>query len=475
MKKIFTITLAALLVVFAATSCVKEFLDIKPRGSDIATKIEHFQGLLDAKNFMSFSGSTYMHMGEELCGDAQTLERLLSSEKDKGVYAFKFDRDPFRSENTCDEWESSYSKIYTCNFIINNVMNAENGTEAQKKAVWAEAKMQRAYMHFFASIMFSKHYNEATAATDLAVPIVTEAATENSSTYTRPTVKEFYDWIISEMKEAIPFLPEGYGVTRCSVAAGNYLLGRIYWYMGDYQNALTCLSTSLSKVKGFEGTPVKFLSFRDNAAIWTGAAGYFTSFVDVGYNPESLLIRYLASTTYVSATQASFHYVKPEYVAKYKEGDLRKRFLGPGKPDATQLRLVTRQFFNIMCDLPELYFMLAECEARVGSESNARDLMLEYRKSRFDSDDNAAIPAEISSKEDLIRFIVDERNLEYIGRGASVIDMKRLWDDPIFEAKKANFTHPVKDGETYTLTSVDQLTWKIPLRIKKFHADWQDN
>lgn len=232
----------------------------------------------------------------------------------------------------------------------------------------------------------------------------------------------------------------------------------------------------MTLVKGFDGTPVKLNSFRDNYSAWYNASkGYFNTFTTLGYNPESLLFKYMTSTTMVSATQVAFHYVKSEYADMFKEGDYRALLLAPSTTDATMKRPVTRQDYNFCGDLPDLYMMLAECEARVGVEDDARSLMLEYRKARFDTDANAAIPASVSSKEDLIRFIVNERTLEYIARGVSVIDAKRLWNDPLFTAKKAALTHPVKDGETYSVTSEDQLTWKIPIKVMKFHPDWQNN
>lgn len=477
MKKSIILALSAILVVSSATSCVKEFLDIKPRGSDVATKIEHYQGLLSSQNFMSYTSPTYFHMGEELCGDAKTLERIQSSEKDKGLFAFKFDRDPFQSEDACYEWEIPYARIYTCNFIIANVMNAETGTDAQKKEILAEARMHRAFYHYFASIMFSKHYDAATAATDLAVPIVTKAETEPTVKYERATVKTLFDWVINEMKESLSDLPDAWqNNSRCTKAAGNMMLGKVYWYMGDYQNALTHLRQAVTLTKNLKGSPVTFNSYRNNHSAWYNASKkYYTSYTTNGYNPESLLLKYIVSTTMVSATSAAFHYVKTEYVQMYGEGDLRAYLLAPSTTDATMMRPVARTDHNFCGDLPDLYMMLAECEARVGSESDARSLMLEYRKARFDTDEHAAIPASVSSKEDLIKFIVNERTLEYIARGVSVIDMKRLWNDPLFASKKANFTHPIKGGDTYSVTSEDQLTWKIPIKVFKFHPEWQNN
>lgn len=471
MKKIlFSICFVGTLIL---SSCsMSDFLDVKPRGKEIATKMDHFVGELNHSTLLSFAGNIYFaNLGEELTNYPAPMEKLMAQQKEPGVLAFKYDNAPFANEYVSTEWDNYYSKIYQYNAIIDGVMDAVDGTELQKRQIQAEARVQRAYMHFCAAMMFTKPYNAATAATDLSVPIVTKADTQGSEGYTRATTKEFYDWIIAEMKAALDIIPDGYGITRCYSAAANILLGRVYWYIGDYQNALTYLKTGYDKVQA--DSHYKFLNYRANDNTWKGTKAFYNTYPDLWNSSETIIVRYITLTDLVNESSPIL-FIKPEYVDMYAEGDLRINHLT--KHAATGgMRPAGRKTHNLMVDLPELYFMLAECEARVGSEANARDLMLEYRKSRFADDASAAIPQTVATKDELIKFIVSERILEYPARGASVIDMKRLWNDPLFQFKKANFTHTVIGGETYTMDEAAQLTWKIPYTVKKFHADWQDN
>ena len=395
----------------------------------------------------------------------------MAQQKEPGVLAFKYDNAPFENEYASSEWDNNYSKIYQYNAIIDGVMNAVDGTEQQKRQIQAEARVQRAYMHFCAAMMFTKPYNAATAATDLSVPIVTKADTQGSEGYTRATVKELYDWIIAEMKDALNIIPDGFGITRCYSAAANILLGRVYWYIGDYQNALTYLKAGYEKVQA--DSHYKFLSYRTNDVTWKGAKTFYNTYPDLWNSSEVIIVRYITLTDLVNESNPIL-FIKPEYVDMYAEGDLRINHLTT-HPATGGMRPAGRKTHNLMIDLPELYFMLAECEARAGSEANARELMLEYRKSRFADDESAAIPETVTGKDELIKFIVNERILEYPARGASVIDMKRLWNDPMFQFKKAAFTHTVVGGETYTMDESAQLTWKIPYSVKKYHTDWMDN
>lgn len=455
------------------SSCsMSDFLDVKPRGKEIATKMDHFVGELNHTTLLSFAGNMYFaNLGEELTNYPSPMERLMAQQKEPGVLAFKYDNAPFENEYASSEWDNNYSKIYQYNAIIDGVMNAVDGTEQQKRQIQAEARVQRAYMHFCAAMMFTKPYNAATAATDLSVPIVTKADTQGSEGYTRATVKELYDWIIAEMKDALNIIPDGFGITRCYSAAANILLGRVYWYIGDYQNALTYLKAGYEKVQA--DSHYKFLSYRTNDVTWKGAKTFYNTYPDLWNSSEVIIVRYITLTDLVNESNPIL-FIKPEYVDMYAEGDLRINHLTT-HPATGGMRPAGRKTHNLMIDLPELYFMLAESEARAGSEANARELMLEYRKSRFADDESAAIPETVTGKDELIKFIVNERILEYPARGASVIDMKRLWNDPLFQFKKANFTHTVVGGETYTMDEAAQLTWKIPYMVKKYHTDWQDN
>ena len=86
---------------------------------------------------------------------------------------------------------------------------------------------------------------------------------------------------------------------------------------------------------------------------------------------------------------------------------------------------------------------------------------------------NSPVPASVTTDDDLVRFIVDERMREYMMTGLRWFDLRRLWNDPLFPDLKSACTHT--DGtNVYTLTE-ERLTYRIPPQVLDFSSDWTDN
>ena len=57
--------------------------------------------------------------------------------------------------------------------------------------------------------------------------------------------------------------------------------------------------------------------------------------------------------------------------------------------------------------------------------------------------------------------------------GMRWFDIRRLWNDPLFQEDKQNYTHT--DGQNiYTLTE-DRLVFRIPPKVLSFSTDWENN
>ena len=69
-------------------------------------------------------------------------------------------------------------------------------------------------------------------------------------------------------------------------------------------------------------------------------------------------------------------------------------------------------------------------------------------------------------------FAFEERMREQLGFGSSWFDMKRLWNDPLFQDLKQYYVHPV-GKETYTLTD-ERLKMKIPPTVIAWHPDYEN-
>ena len=71
--------------------------------------------------------------------------------------------------------------------------------------------------------------------------------------------------------------------------------------------------------------------------------------------------------------------------------------------------------------------MLAECEARAGSESEAKRILKEFRSYRL-LDGYEDVPASVKTKEELIRFCAEEQTREFVGTGYRFYNVRRLWN-----------------------------------------------
>lgn len=73
----------------------------------------------------------------------------------------------------------------------------------------------------------------------------------------------------------------------------------------------------------------------------------------------------------------------------------------------------------------------------------------------------------ISDRNEMIRFVIDERQREFALSGYRWFDIRRLSVDPLFAGK--TYTHVIYDInglalETYTLTP-DRMTLRFPLKL----------
>ena len=129
MKK-YIILLASALAFWSCT----DYLDVKPRGYDIASRIEHYEGLLFGTDIaMLFTSFPQMCM--ECYTDEDGYANAYSTVGSYVCNGYKWERDIYREDQTCGEWNSFTTLLYNYNVIIAEVMDAENGTEEEKLAI----------------------------------------------------------------------------------------------------------------------------------------------------------------------------------------------------------------------------------------------------------------------------------------------------------------------------------------------------
>ncbi len=137
-------------------------------------------------------------------------------------------------------WRKYYNDIYEANVVLEGIDKA-TGSDALRQSVKGEAYMNRAYAHFMLVNIFAKHYNAATASTDLGVPYMSQTEKEPGASYKRDNIQYVYDMVekdaelgLSLVNEQFMKIPK-YHWSKASIHA---FFSRFYLFKGDWEKSL---------------------------------------------------------------------------------------------------------------------------------------------------------------------------------------------------------------------------------------------
>ena len=161
-----------LTALISQVSCRKEFLEIVPKGQQIATMTKDYRQILNMNYLMQSTAGVYM--GDEIVA----LQPFINEHTLRVQRLFRYADRIYEADQLPDELsdEQGYiRRLYLFNKIINEVMGSKGGSEAEKKAILAEDKAGRAICNFMFLSDFSTPYNPNTAGTELGIPELTQA------------------------------------------------------------------------------------------------------------------------------------------------------------------------------------------------------------------------------------------------------------------------------------------------------------
>lgn len=477
MKKIF------ITILFAAVtlSGCKKYLDIRPKGYTIPEYYDDFAKLLN-DNALNRVGGAYVNY---ITDDVQAgREKDKSTSADYPLYAlnkrnlYEFQHGAIFEDGQSDAfYEPAYDHIYTYNTVINHVESVTDASEARKKQLKAEALVGRAFEYFNLVNAYAAHYDPATAATDLGVPLV--LTDDIYFKYKRNTVGEVYKQIVSDLEEAFPYLgtsaPHKFRPTKGIAYA---FLSKLNLYMGNYEEALKNANEALKLYSNL----IDYDVYTTKKGTW-GRVHYMDvdgktaiSFPDVKDSKETVWGRVAASSSSHIFTEV---YASKDLLDTYKAnlpvGAEDKRlslFFLDGKSEfgsgivSFPGRVLWGPYvdFNTGLGTAELYLIAAECEARVGSKDKALTHLNTLRTNRIVGN----TPLVAATNDDALKIALDERRREmpYLGI-TRLADLKRLNKDPRF-AKTITHETTNSDGlvtSTYTLAPND-LRYVLPIPPK---------
>jgi hypothetical protein len=453
-KYIFGLALA--LILFSYTSCKKEFLEIIPKESQIAINTKDYELMLNANYLLASNGGAFM--GDEIAA----LDPHFQSLSIRKQRLFKFEDRIYEIDELPAELNGSetyINRLYLFNKIINEVMDSKKGTDAQKRAILAEAKAGRAICNFMFLTDFSTPYNATTAATDLGIPNLTEADVTLKD-FSRLTQKENYELIIKDFDEAMPDLGVLAHRRKISKLAAKFYLARVYMAMNNYTAAKPVLDEAFLELPK---STIPLALYNYNVVLDPNAVGtwfpvlfgaVFSGIPNAAANTEYIYDISAGVAEYTGPAANAF-VISPQTIALFDPLDKRPNLFDNTEFSGSAVFPLGMKrplgfFAPVGPSLSDLYLMRAECRARANELPGA---VADIELVRVKRSGTPSVPAAIAGNQQaLVRYVLDERIREFTFTGMRWLDMRRLSNDPIYSSH-VKYTHELRNATTGAVTS----------------------
>ncbi|SEW51597.1 RagB/SusD family nutrient uptake outer membrane protein [Chitinophaga arvensicola] len=391
------------------------FLDKKPNTNIvIPSTLDDMTQLLDNQDVFSFCtpASGIMSADEYYYPTQESFDAVFSKTEKN---CFTWNKDIYGGEKEIPEWNAPYKAIFYSNVVLEGWEKLSNGEKESEKGAYVKAwaLFNRSYNYFNLVQAFALPYDQATASSDLGVPLKLTA--DINDVQKRATVQETYDRIISDLEASIKLFTiaiSSKNLNRPSRSAGFALLARVYNYMRNYDKSLQAADSSLSI----------YSTLIDYNTLDPEAYEPFTN-----YNTE-LVYYSITNTTYQAVTvNSGSSTIDTALVGLYDQNDLRKAiFFNVDKENYSM-----RSGYNGIGGYPftglavdEVYLLKAEGQARAGSLDAAKSTLNSLLINRYKT--GTYKPMTGTSKTEILNAIVSERRKELIWRGLRWSDIKRL-------------------------------------------------
>ena len=435
-------TLTLLIVFLPILTGCEKFLDEKQNQSLITPgQVQDLQSLLDNNSQINNSDVNSAEISADNYflteGDFNSL-----SEFERNMYVWN----PVNlfEPGINNAWVIMYAKIYKANVVLYEIEKIDKSVDI---SLWNNLKGQalflRAKSFLQVASVWSPAYDSTIDGKDLGIPLRLDPNFNTKST--RSSVHETYSQIVSDLKLAIPLLPESpIHVFRASKAAVYGMLARTYLFMREYRQAGLYADSCLQ--------------LKDNLMDYNiPIEGYFDpseSYPFTRFNPEVI---YEETMEYPS----SLYYgnIAEELYRSYDENDLRKAvFFNTGGIGPEGFRGDYDGSLGIFAGLAtdEVILTRAECYAREGNlvaaMTDLNTLMIKRWKNN-----GTFVPFTASDPSDALKKILTERRKELLFRRLRWMDIKRL------NKENAGIVLTrILEGKTYRLAPND-LRYALPI------------
>lgn len=465
--------------ILTLSGCTK-FLDIKPKDKFIPVTVADYENMLNSGTIVNFGDYFWDLMSDDAFLPEGEPGNLYTKQQLWGRQIYTFNSSPYEQGANDFLWSEGYKRIFYYNSIINNIMEATEGSEANKKSVRAEAYLGRAMEHLQLVNVYAHHYDAATATSEPGIPIATIA--DINAKFVRNTVKEVYDQVLSDANAAIADLPLKNKLTkfRAGKAGGFALLARAYLFMGDYVNAKKNADSALSLQSELANMNDYNIIIPGPFPNVPGAPLGWTDIPDGQLNPETIVARHFLRPFGLGMDVCA----SPELSALFTDDDKRwTLYYADGWPPAPPFNYMSRygvkiflrgDYYSNYLNVPEMYLVRAECLARDGQLADALADVNKLRLNRITpAAYQAFTPADFGNDaERVLRFVLEERRRELAFTGMRVIDLKRLNKETRFQK---TIRHTAEGIEYELLPGSDKYLRQLWPNATAFNPDWPLN
>ena len=234
MKNIFVI----ILILLVCSSC--ELLETSPQdgigSNDMWSTEEHVSlGVTATYNLLKDKASTSTY-GRNVLSDAYTQYAFIMNTgfDDYGQRYFCYNTATTGYGVFSSKWYGDYNGVQTANLAIENIPKVNMDPDLRDRYL-AEVKFLRALYYFDLLTFFSGHKN-----VDKGIPLYVKMPAYDDAYLARSTPADVRAVMIDDLKFASTHLPfTSYEKGRTNAAAAYALLGKVYLYADDYDNAVT--------------------------------------------------------------------------------------------------------------------------------------------------------------------------------------------------------------------------------------------
>lgn len=406
MKKLTAIIVVGL-VLSGLTSC-KKFLDKKSNQA-----LSTFRSLSDLQALLDEPYQLYMRFPTacEVAADNITLTDAAFNVM-KDVERNRFIWSPDFVFSYPGEWDQLWKVVNVANNVLDNVNKVKQsiGDSIARNTVEGHAYFLRGYALMKGADVWCKAYHPDSAASDLGLPLRLNSDFWEPSR--RSTLEETFRQIERDLKRAASLLPD-YNINplRPSKPAAFATLARLYLQMGEFSKSNDYADSCLS--------------------IKNDLLDYNTSGAEIRPTQQFPFVRQCREVVFDSGCEGSGEaldrgLVNKELYHSYSDDDLRKSLFFRVENDSTirfKGSYLSGPHFNGITT-SEVFFIRAECRARIGDIDQALDDINHILAHRFKS--GTFVPFNSTNQAAVIDFILEHRRKELLFRMLRWPDIKRL-------------------------------------------------